>query len=104
MQVNNSIHYSSDPYLLSKYLHKNEDKAELSSERGSESTVDITADRLEEKLYAKSINAAPSVAASEQNRSDTTGSNSSAQQAIFAYTEVENSTSSQAFNQLQEIV
>ncbi|MFK5913370.1 MAG: hypothetical protein QM484_03275 [Woeseiaceae bacterium] len=68
MQIRNNLHYSLDPYLLSKHLHKN-DEIEKSSAETIE--VDLSSSQFEEKLYTKSINASSSLEAGSRQQSNT---------------------------------
>ena len=105
MQVNNSIHYSSDAYLISKKQHDVDHKVESQAE---EISTGISAQNLEEKLQAKSINALQplQVVTSREKTSETSQeSPNSAKQALSSYNNVENMASSQEqFNSVKEMV
>ena len=107
MQISNNTHYSSDAYLISKSQYEEDHKSEFESE---EIQSDISAQKLEEKTYAKSINALqPLQIVTEQhsttNNSDNSSNNVAAEKALASYNTVENSYSSQDyFNQVKEMV
>lgn len=105
MQVNNSTHYSSDAYLISKKQNDVEHKSESQAE---EISTDIFAQNLEEKLQAKSINALQplQVVTSQEKPSETNQDRpNSAKQGLSEYHEVENTASSQEqFNSVKEMV
>ena len=107
MQISNNTHFSSDAYLISKKQYETEHKSEFESE---EIQSDISAQKLEEKVYAKSINALQplQVVTEEQSTTNNSGSNSNngvAEKALASYNAVENLHSSQDyFNQVKEMV
>ena len=107
MQISNNTHYSSDAYLISKKQYETDHKSEIESE---EIQSDISAQKIEEKAYAKSINALqPSQVVTEQqstvNNSENSSNNVVAQKALASYHAVENTHSSQDdFNQVKETV
>ena len=107
MQISNNTHYSSDAYLISKSLYETDHKSEFESE---EIQSDISTQKLEEKAYAKSINALrPLQVATEQqstaNNSDNNSNNAAVEKALASYNTVENTHSSQDyFNQVKEMV
>lgn len=104
MHIKNSIHYSSDPYLLSQYKYKAEHKAE-SQPGAKKNDVSISEAALEEKNYAKSINALQPAQDSIAAGDKVSGTDSSAQKAIDSYAEVgAGSSPQQQFNLIEEMV
>ena len=107
MQISNNTHYNSDAYLISKKQYEADHKSEIESE---EIQSDISTQKLEEKSYAKSINALqPLQVVTEQqstaNNSENSSNNVAAEKALASYNAVENSHSSQDdFNQVKEMV
>lgn len=107
MQISNNTHYSSDAYLISKKQYEIDHKSEVESE---ETQSDISTQKLEEKSYAKSINALqPLQVVTEQqstaNNSENSSNHAAAEKALASYNAVENSHSSQdGFNQVKEMV
>ena len=112
MHISNKIHYSTDAYLLSRPQYEAEHKSESQAEKVQS---DISSTKLEEKLYAKSINALqPTQVATDNERStfsrhQTSNSapqtNSVAEKAITSYTEVENNQQYQEqFNMIEQMV
>ena len=113
MQVSNNIHYGSDAYLISKKQYEVEHKSESQPE---DEHSDISTIKLEEKSYAKSINALqPQQVATVQNSSspsnqlsnNTTSSDTgvAAEKAIASYNEIENNqTPQEQFNLVKQTV
>ena len=107
MQVSNDIHFSSDAYLISKKQYETEHKSESEFESFQS---DISTVKLEEKSYAKSINALQplQVVTDKQisNSESIQASNSNnTEKALDTYAKVENTSSSQDyFNQIKEMV
>ena len=104
MQVNNNdVHYSSDAYLSSKKQYEAEHKSEPEFESFQS---DLSIAKLEEKSYAKSINALQVVTDKQVSNIDSTQtSNNNAERALDTYAKVENASSSQDyFNQVKEMV
>lgn len=101
MQISNSIHYSTDPYLLSEQKYKSEHKQESKPEN-LKNDVSISEAKLEEKLYNKSINA---MKPSQDGAMNKNRASNNFQKAIISYNEVENSlTTQEQFNQVEEMV
>ena len=107
MQVSNNVHYSSDAYLISKKQYETEHKSEPEFESFQS---DISTEKLEEKSYAKSINALqPLQVVTDKQVSDIESNQASstnhAERALDTYAKVENTSSSQDyFNQIKEMV
>ena len=107
MQVSNDVHYSSDAYLISKKQYETEHKSEPEF-KGFQS--DISTAKLEEKSYAKSINALQPLQVVTNKQlsnieSNQTPNSNSAERALAIYEEVESTSSSQDyFNQIKEMV
>lgn len=106
MQISNTIHYSSDPYLISK---KQYEAAHQSETQFEETQSDISAQKIEEKIYSKSINALqPTQVVSAQQstaNSEPSSDNATAAKAVATYNAVENNQSSQEdFNQIKQMV
>ena len=107
MLISNDTHYSSDAYLISKKQYEADHKSEFENK---EVQSDISSQKLEEKAYAKSINALmPLQVATEQqsttNNSESSSNNMAAKKALASYKAVENTDSSQDyFNQVKEMV
>lgn len=107
MQISNSTHYSSDAYLISKKQYEADHKSEFESK---EIQSDISTQKLEDKSYAKSINALqPLQVVTEQkstaNNSGNNPNHAATEKALASYNAVENSLSSQdGFNQVKEMV
>ena len=107
MQISNNTHYSSDAYLISKSQYETDHKSEFESEKIQS---DISAQKLEEKAYAKSINALqPLQVVTEQqstaNNIDNSSNNAAVEKALASYNAVENTETSQDyFNQVKEMV
>lgn len=107
MQISNNTHYASDAYLQSKKQYEIDHKNELKKEA---ERSDTTIQKIEEKSYNKSINAAqaPQAASEQQNPENNnrhSTNNTAAEKAVTSYNEVENAKSSQAyFNQIRETV
>lgn len=107
MQISNNTNYSSDAYLISKKQYEIDHKSEFESEN---SQNDISTQKIEEKSYAKSINALqPLQVVTEQQSSDDNSGNSPnnmvAEKALASYNAVESAHSSQDyFNQIKEMV
>ena len=107
MQISNNTHYSSDAYLNSKKQYETDHKSEFESE---EIQSDISTQKLEEKVYAKSINALQPLQVvtepqSTSNNNENNPNNMAAEKALASYNAVENSHSSQDyFNQVKEMV
>ena len=105
MQVSSINHYSSDAYLISKKQYDAEHKEKSQVD---EPQPDISSAKLEEKIYAKSINALESSqSVNSQNNSSKTVDNSSVEKALVAYAEVESTDSSRnpsSLDQVKEMV
>ena len=114
MQVSNNIHYTSDAYLISKKQYEADHKEES---QPSDEHVDISSAKLEEEIYAKSINSlSPQQVAVAGVQSDVAVSNKSGnnstsdtglatEKAVASYNEIENNPSSQEqFNLVKEMV
>jgi len=96
MQINNNIHYSRDPYLLSQAQYEAEQKTE---EKKDEAPSDISSVKLEEKIYAKTVNALQSTSMEKIDE----GNNPQAlEKAIASYSEIE--SSQEQFNRVKETV
>ena len=108
MQVSNTIHYNSDAYLISKKQYDVEHKTKSQVDVPQQPQPDISSAKLEEKSYAKSINALESSqAVNSQNNSSKTVNNSSVEKALVAYAEVESTDSSRnpsSLDQVKEMV
>ena len=108
MQVSNTIHYNSDAYLISKKQYDVEHKTKSQVDEPQQPQPDISSAKLEEKSYAKSINALESSqAVNSQNNSSKTVNNSSVEKALVAYAEVESTDSSRnpsSLDQVKEMV
>ena len=107
MQISNNTHYSSGASLISKKQYEIDHKSEVASEKIQR---DISTQKLEEKSYAKSINALqPLQVVTEQqstaNNSENSSNNVAAEKALTSYNAVENTHSSQDyFIQVREMV
>ena len=107
MLISNDTHYSSDAYLISKKQYEADHKSEFEN---NEVQSDISSQKLEEKAYAKSINALlPLQVVTEQqsttHNSESSSNNMAAEKALASYNAVENTNSSQDyFNQVKEMV
>lgn len=100
MHINNSIHYTSDPYLLSQYKYKAEHKS-----ASSKNDLSISEAKREEKSYAKSVNALQSSEASTAANEQSENKSAAAQKAIASYAEVGRyGSSEQQFNMVEEMV
>lgn len=114
MKISNNTHYTSDAYLISKkqYDAEHKEESQPSDERG-----DISSAKLEEKIYAKSINSLQpqkvtvAVAQNDAAVSNQRGNNSTsdtgfaAKKAVASYNEIENNPSSQEqFNLVKQMV
>ena len=104
MQINNDTHYSSDAYLISKKQYEADQKSEIENEK---TQSDISTQKLEDKAYAKSINALQpvQVVKEEQNTTNHSSNQAVTEKALASYNAVENPRSSQdSFNQVKEMV
>lgn len=96
MQINNNIHYSRDPYLLSQAQYEAEHKAE---EIKKEAPSDISSVKLEEKMHDKTVNA---IQSSSMEKIDESNNPQAVGKAIASYNEIE--SSQEQFNRVKETV
>ena len=110
MQISNTIHYSSDAYLISKKQYDVEHKSDSPAE---EHQVDISTSKLEEKLDAKTVNALQPlqvVTVKDKNiqietAQESENSSKMSENAVAEYNNIQNSQSSQdQFNSVKEMV
>ena len=93
MQIHNNIHYSRDPYLISKKEYDKEHKPE------DVKRDDITSVRLEEKIHAKTVNA---IQSSSMGKMDEANTPQAVEKAIASYNEID--SSQEQFNRVKEMV